>query len=139
MKWSAVALLALTLLAAPLAAEAQSAAKAPRVGILRPGSPPDPLIETFRQGLHELGYVEGRNISIEYRWTEGNDERLPALAADLVRLKVDVIVTSGPGTLAAKGATTTIPIVMAVSVDPVGAGLVASLARPGGILPGWRP
>ena len=84
--------LALGLNLAPLVAEAQPAGKIPRIGILRPGSPPDPLVEAFRQGLHELGYAEGRNISIEYRWAEGRDERLPSLAVDLVRLKVDVIV-----------------------------------------------
>jgi ABC-type uncharacterized transport system substrate-binding protein len=131
-----VALLTLALLAAPIAADAQPAGKIPRIGILRQGSPPDPLVEAFRQGLRELGYVEDRNISIEYRWTEGRDERLPDLAADLVRLKVDIIVTSGSGSLAAKRATTTIPIVMQVSIDPVGSGLVASLARPGGNITG---
>jgi ABC-type uncharacterized transport system substrate-binding protein len=119
------------LLAAPLAAEAQRAGRIPRIGILRPGVSPDPLIDAFRQGLRELGYSEGRDIRIEYRWTEGKEERLPDLAADLVRLKVDIIVTSGAGNHAAQRATTTIPIVMAVSVDPVGVGLVASLARPG--------
>ncbi len=117
-------------------ADAQQPAKIPRIGVLRPGSPPDPSIEAFQQGLRELGYAEGRNIGIEYRWTEGRDERLPDLAADLVRLKVDVIVTSGPGTLAAKRATTTIPIVMQISIDPVKLGLVASLARPGGNITG---
>ena len=126
----------LGLLAAPLAADAQPAEKMPRIGILRPGSPPDPLVEAFRHGLRELGYVEGRNIRIEYRWTEGKDERLPDLAADLVRLKVDIIVTSGLGTQAAKRATTTIPIVMQVSIDPVKEGLIASLARPGGNITG---
>ena len=123
-------------LAMPLAAGAQPAGRMPRIGILRPGSPPDPLVETFRHGLHELGYAEGRNISIEYRWTEGKDERLPDLAADLVRIKVDIIVTSGLGTQAAKRATATIPIVMQVSIDPVEEGLVASLARPGGNITG---
>ena len=76
---------ALGFLIAPLSADAQPAGKNPRIGILRPGSPPDPLVEAFRQGLRDLGYDEGRNISIEYRWAEGRDERLPGLAADLVR------------------------------------------------------
>jgi putative ABC transport system substrate-binding protein len=123
-------------LAAPLAAEAQPAGKNPRIGILRPGSPPDPLLDAFRQGLRELGYEEGRNISIEYRWADGRDERLPGLAADFVRLKVDVIVAGAGAVEAAKHATTTIPIVMPVSGDPVRAGLVASLARPGGNITG---
>lgn len=99
--------------------------------------PPDPFVEAFRQGLRELGYVEERNISLEYRWAEGRNERLPGLVADLVRLKVDVIVASGPTALAAKHATTTIPFVMPVSLDPVGAGLAASLARPGGNVTGF--
>jgi putative ABC transport system substrate-binding protein len=94
------------------------------------------MVEAFRQGLRELGYAEGRNIRIEYRWTEGRDERLPDLAADLARLKVDIIVTSGLGTQAAKRATSTIPIVMQVSISPVENGLVASLARPGGNITG---
>ena len=94
-------------------------------------------IEAFRQGLRELGYVEGKNIVIEYRYAEGKLDRLPALAAELVRLKVDVIVTGGPtATRAAKEATTTIPIVMAQDNDPVGNGFVASLARPGGNITG---
>ena len=95
------------------------------------------LLEAFRQELSKLGWIEGKNITIEYRFAEQKSERLPELAADLVRLKVDVIVTSGgPTPLAAKKATTTIPIVMTNSVDPVGAGLVASLARPGGNITG---
>src|SRR5262249_17362144 len=104
-------------LAAPLAAEAQPVGKIPRVGILSQNSP---LWEDFRQGLRDLGYVEGRTIVIEYRWGEGSDERFPRLAADLVRLGADVIVTWGtPATLAAKNETHTIPIVMAASGDPV--------------------
>ena len=103
--------------------------------------PPLPLtparIEAFRQGLRELGYVEGKNIVIEWRYAEGKLDRLPALAAELVRLKVDVIVTAGPtATRAAKEATITIPIVMAQDNDPVGNGFVASLARPGGNITG---
>ena len=127
--------LALGLTLAPLVAEAQPAGKIPRIGILRPGSPPDPLVEAFRQGLHELGYAEGRNISIEYRWAEGRDERLPSLAADLVRLQVDVIV-AGAAAVAVKQATNVIPIVMPTAADPGKHGLVASLARPGGNVTG---
>ncbi len=133
-----VVALALSVVVAPLAANAQQPARIPRIGILRSGSPPDPFVEAFKQGLHELGYVEGQNISIEYRWAEGRDERLPGLAADLVHLKVDVIVASGPApVLAAKQATTTIPIVMPISTNPVKLGLVASLARPGGNITGF--
>ena len=126
----------LGLLVAPLAVSAQPAGKNPRVGVLRPGSPPDPLLDAFRQGLRELGYEEGRNINLEYRWAQGRDERFPALVADLVRLKVDVILAGAGAVQAAKRATTTIPIVMPVSGDPVRAGLVTSLARPGGNITG---
>jgi ABC-type uncharacterized transport system substrate-binding protein len=136
MKLVAVVLFSFAVLAAPLAAEAQPAAKVPRIGILRSGSPPDPFVDAFRQGLRELGYVEGQNISIEYRWAEGRDERLPGLTADLIRLGVDVIVAGGSQALVAKHATTTIPIVMPVANDPVGVGLVESLARPGGNVTG---
>ena len=118
-----------------LPAQAQQPAKIPRIGYLT-GATPDgqsARIEPFRQGLRELGYAEGQNILIEYRYAEGKLDRLPALAAELVRLKVDVIVTGGPViTRAAKNATKTIPIVMAQDSDPVGNGFVASLARPGG-------
>ena len=114
-------------------AAAQQAKKVPRVGVLRPGSPPDPYVDAFRQGLGDLGYVDGKNIAIEYRWAEGRSARLPLLAADLVQLKVDVIVTQGEvATRVVKEATNTISIVMATSGDPVGAELVASLARPAG-------
>ena len=124
-------------LAAPLAAEAQQAAKIPRVGILRPGSPPDPYVDAFRQGLRDLGWVEGQSIALEYRWAKGRSELFPGLASDLVKLGVDVIVTQGEETArAVKQATSTIPIVMATSGDPVGARLVASLARPGGNVTG---
>src|SRR5262249_36802829 len=81
---------------APIVAEAQPAVTVPRIGILRPGAPPDPLVEAFTQGLRELGYIEGRNVSLEYRWAEGRAERIPALAAELVRLKADIIVHSRP-------------------------------------------
>jgi putative tryptophan/tyrosine transport system substrate-binding protein len=129
--------LALGLLAAPLAAPAQQPpGKTARIGFLF--FVPSPFLdEEFRQGLRDLGYVEGRNIAIEYRSAEGKYERLPGLAAELVRLKVDVIVTaSPPATDAAKQATSTIPIIFAVSGDPVAAGLVASLARPGSNITG---
>jgi putative ABC transport system substrate-binding protein len=128
---------ALALLAAPLAAPAQqSPGKTARIGLLFFVTSPS-LDEAFRQGLRELGYVEGQNIAIEYRSAEGKVERLPGLAAELVRLKVDVIVAaSPPATEAAKRATSTIPIVFTVSGDPVAEGLVASLARPGGNITG---
>jgi putative ABC transport system substrate-binding protein len=122
-------------------AAAQPAGKVPRIGYLSPSSHSDPSIqrrlEAFRQGLRDLGYVEGQNIAIESRWTEGKDDRLPALAADLVRSKVDVIVASGgAATRAVQLTTRTIPIVMSTVNDPVGSGLVASLARPGGNVTG---
>jgi ABC-type uncharacterized transport system substrate-binding protein len=117
----------------PLAVEAQPATKIPRVGLLDYTASWDPL----RQGLRDLGYVEGQNIALEYRRSEGRSERLPALAAELVRLKVNVIVTAGtPPTKAAMQATTTIPIVMVSIGDPLRTGLVASLARPGGNVTG---
>ena len=126
------------LLAAPRAGGAQQAWKVGRVGILRPGAPPDPYVEAFRQGLHELGYAEDRNIVLEYRWAEGRDERLPDLAADLARLKVNVIVASGAASvLAARGATVDIPIVMPVIGDPVRLGLAASYARPAANVTGF--
>jgi putative ABC transport system substrate-binding protein len=131
--------LAGAVLAAPLAAEAQQPAKVPRIGFLTTPSPTAAAyyLEAFREGLRELGYVEGKTIAIEYRFAEGRSERLPALAAELVRLKVDVIVTGGPpAPEEAKQATSTIPIVFAVAGDPVGEGLVASLARPGGNVTG---
>src|SRR5215813_6109492 len=124
------------ILAAPLAAEAQGAGKTARIGMLA-SVPIDPFVEAFKEGLHEHGYVEGRNISIEYRWAEGKSERLRGLAADLVNLKVDVIVASSQAAVAAKQATTTIPIVMPIITDPVRLGLAASLARPGGNTTGF--
>ena len=120
-------------------AEAQQAPKIPRIGYLGTTSPSTSLgrVEAFRQGLRELGYVAGENIIIEYRYAEGRVERLPTLAAQLTRLKLDVIVTGGPEpTRAAKQATSTIPIIMAQDTDPVGNGFVASLARPGGNITG---
>jgi putative ABC transport system substrate-binding protein len=133
-----LALVAL-LFALCFSAEAQQPGKGPRIGFLFNISPSvvSARIEALRQGLRELGYVEGKNIVSEWRSTEGKTDRLPALAAELVRLKVDVIVTSGPAaTRAAKEATNTIPIVMAFDDDPVGSGFVASLARPGGNITG---
>jgi putative tryptophan/tyrosine transport system substrate-binding protein len=120
-------------------AHAQQAGKVPRIGFLdnSNASGVAAFLEAFRQELRKLGWIEGKNITIEYRFAEQKPERLPELAAELVRLKVDLIVTSGaPTPLAAKGATTTIPIVMTTSTDPVGAGLIASLARPGGNVTG---
>jgi putative ABC transport system substrate-binding protein len=118
-------------------AEAQQQKKVPRIGVLRPGPVAAPNYEAFRQGLRELGYVEGQNVVLEFRDAEGKAERLPDLAAELVRLKVDVIVTSStPAIQAVKQATVTIPIVMGFSGDPVGTGLVASLAKPGGNITG---
>src|SRR5215510_3023032 len=115
---------------------AQQPKKVPRIGYQGAGSP-DENEEAFRQGLRELGYVEGQNIVIEWRFAEGKLDQVPRNAAELVRLKVDVIVTGGAGdTRAAKAATSTIPIVMTNESDPVGTGLVASLARPGGNITG---
>ena len=128
----------LALLAAPpLAAEGQQARKVPVIGYLIERSGPTAFDEAFRLGLRELGYSEGRNVVVEYRWADGKAERLPALAAELVRLKVDIIVTSGtPGGLAAKNATSTIPIVLASGGDFVADGLVASFSRPGANITG---
>src|SRR5713226_7874548 len=126
------------LLVAPFAAEAQQAAKIARIGYLSGDLAASPHThEAFRQGLRDLGYVEGRNVVIEYRSAEGKLERLPALAAELVALKVDVIVAaSTAAALAAKHATRTLPIVFAVALDPVTSGFVTSLARPGGNVTG---
>ena len=132
-------LFVVVLLAVAVLAEAQQPAKIPRIAYLGGASfaASSARIEAFRQGLRELGYVEGKNIVIEWRYAEGKIDRLPALAAELVRLKVDVIVSAAPpGTRAAKQATATIPIVMAFDDDPVGSGFVANLARPGGNITG---
>ena len=121
------------------AARAQAPAKVPRIGLLSSHSPSTTALwhQAFRLGLRDLGWVEGKNISIEYRYSEGRSDRLPGLAADLVRLKVDVIVASvSTDALAAQKATTAIPIVMATGGDPVASGLVESLARPGGNVTG---
>jgi putative ABC transport system substrate-binding protein len=131
--------LTLSLLMVPRAVEAQPSAQVPRIGLLSILSPAvgQSKAESFRQGLRDVGYIEGKNILIESRWAEGHHERFAELAADLVRMKVAVIVTdTTPVTLAAKQATQTIPIVMTTSGDPVAVGLVASLARPGGNVTG---
>jgi putative tryptophan/tyrosine transport system substrate-binding protein len=131
--------LALGLLVVSLAVAAKPSAQIPRIGLLSVFSPAlgESKAESFRQGLRELGYFEGKNILLESRWAEGHRERLAELAADLVRMEVAVIVTeSTVSALAAKQATDTIPIVMTTSGDPVAAGLVASLARPGGLVTG---
>jgi len=127
------------ILAGPLVVAAQQSAKARRIGLLIGSSQSfvAPYVTIFRQALRALGYVESESIAIEYRYADGHYDRLPALAADLVRLKVDIVVTEGtPPTRAAKQATTAIPIVMTVTGDPVAAGLVTNLARPGGNLTG---
>jgi putative ABC transport system substrate-binding protein len=131
--------LALSVLAAPIAVGAQPARQVWRIGYLGTSSPSlEPnLVNAFRQGLREFGHIEGQDIVIEYRWAEGKYDRFPELAAELVRLKVDVILTAGtPGALAAKQATRTIPIVMAVVADALAYQLVASLAQPGGNVTG---
>jgi len=134
-----LALIAL-LLALSVPADAQQTGKVPRIGILAPGSsafPTSAYHDSFRQGLRELGYIEGKNIFIEIRYAEGKQDRLSDIATELVKLKVDVIVTATrPGVLAAKNATSAIPIVFAAVGDPVRAGLVSSLARPGGNITG---
>jgi putative ABC transport system substrate-binding protein len=132
--------LTLGALAAPLASDAQPPAKIWRIGYLGPvsASAGAGLLESFRQGLRDLGYVEGQNILIEYRWAEGRPDRFPALAAELTQLRVDAIVTyNNPGVAALQQATRTIPIVVANMGDPVGSGFVASLARPGGNITGF--
>jgi len=134
-----VCLLPAVLLLTVSLAEAQQTKKVPRIGFLSATSPSSisARLEAFRQGLSELGYVEGKNVVIEYRYAEGKLDRLSELAAEVVRLKVDVIVTvSPPATRVVKEATVTIPIVMAFDDDPVGSGLVVSLARPGGNITG---
>jgi putative ABC transport system substrate-binding protein len=131
--------LSVTLLTLSCPAYAQQPKKVPRIGFLSSLSPAvvSDRLEAFRQGLRELGYVEGKNIVLEWRYAEGKTERLPDLAAELVRLKVEVIVTGGPAVnRQAKEATATIPIVMAFDNDPVGNGFAASLARPGGNITG---
>ena len=138
LKWVGILAIALTFAMAGAVARAQQPARIPRIGILIPASASSfsARVEAFRQRLREHGYVEGKNIVIEYRYAEGKPERLPDLAAELVRLNVDVIVTTGTGILPAKKASAAMPIVFAAAADPVGDGLVSSLARPGGNITG---
>src|SRR5262245_45133166 len=139
MKKAAVpAILVAVVLLITVTATAQQPRKIPTIGFMRGGSPTDAEVEAFRQGLRDLGYIEGKNISIEFRNTDGKTDRFSGVAADLVRLKVDVIVAAGGSAvvLAVKPATDTIPIVMTNSGDPVAIGVVASLARPGGNITG---
>ena len=134
-----VSILAVVILAFVHLAEAQQTKKVFRIGILSSGSPSSSkeVVEPLQQGLRDLGYIDGQNITIEHRYADGMAERLPNLAAELVQLKVEIIVVSGsPSTQAAKNATKTIPIVMTNANDPVGIGLVASLAHPGGNVTG---
>ena len=136
LKWVGLSLIAFVLLVTAAVATAQKPTRVPRIGHLSIFGA-SARIEAFRQGLRELGYTEGNNINFEFRSAEGKLERLPDLAAELVRLKVDIIVTAGaPSARAAQGATVTIPIVMMQVGDPVGSGFVASLARPGGNITG---
>jgi putative ABC transport system substrate-binding protein len=122
----------------PLAARAQQSGKMPTIGFLGAATPLSwsEWTAAFVQRLRELGWVDGRTVSIEYRWAEGRSDRYTEIAAEFVRLKVDVIVTVGSAVAAAKQVTSVIPIVFAVAVDPLGGGLVTSLARPGGIVTG---
>ena len=135
-----IVMLILSLLGAPLATEAQPPSKVPRIGFLMPLLTPERAhqLEAFRQRLHELGWIEGQNVALELRYAEAGTDtaRLPVLAADLVRLNVDVIVTVGGTTRIAQSATRTIPIVMVTAGDPVEAGFVTSLAQPGGNITG---
>lgn len=129
--------LAVLLLAAPPAAQAQQAGRVYRIGYISTGAPSSPLVEAFRRGMQDLGYIEGRNLVIDFRLTAGRTEQLRMLADELVQRKVEVIVTTGiPAIRAAMEATRTIPIVVMMGSDPVAAGLVSSMARPGGNLTG---
>ena len=139
LKWVGLSVIAFVLVVGGPVATAQQPTKVPRIGFLDASTASGSaiLLEAFRQELSKLGWIEGKNINIEYRFAEQKPEHAPELAADLVRLKVDlIVVTAGPPALAAKKATTTIPIVMTTSTNPVGEGLVASLARPGGNVTG---
>src|SRR5471030_1258574 len=133
-----ITLLGGTVTAWPLTARAQQPPRLPTVGLLVPGTPEShgKWVSAFVRRLSDLGWVEGRTVAIEYRWAEGRNERFGEIAAEFARLKVDVIVTSGGAGVAAKQATSTIPIVLALANDPVGSGLAASLARPGGNVTG---
>src|SRR6516164_5953786 len=121
----------------PLAARGQQAGM-PVVAFLNSGSRDGyvPMVAAFRQGLKETGYIEDRNVAVEYRWVEGHYDRMPAMAAELVRRQVAVIVANSPGVMAVKAAATTIPIVFTTATDPVNIGLVASLSRPGSNITG---
>ena len=135
----AIWLLTAVLLTTVSLSEAQQTKKMPRLGFLGNSTPAleENLVGPFREGLRDLGYVEGKNILIEYRWAEGKYERFPTLIAELIALKVKLIVTAGtPATIALKKATTTLPLVMIAVGDPVGTGLIASFAHPGGNLTG---
>jgi ABC-type uncharacterized transport system substrate-binding protein len=139
LKWGGLVVLVLTLTFGGAVAQAQQTGKVPRIGFLGNSTAAleANLIAPFREGLHDLGYVEGKNIVIEWRWAEGKYERFPSLIAELIATKVDLIVTAGtPATIALKKATTTLPLVMIAVGDPVGSGLIASLAHPGGNLTG---
>src|SRR4030095_16984198 len=139
LKWVGIVAIALTFAFGGVVAQAQQPAKNPRMCFLdgSTASGMAVLVDAFRQELGKLGWIEGKNITIEYRFAEQKNERLPELAADLVRLKIDlIVVTGGPAALAAKGATSTMPIVIAPAGEPVGGGVVASLARPGGNVTG---
>ena len=141
-KIAVIVSLALGLLVMPLATDAQQAAKVPRIGWLAPAArvSAEHLVQAFLRGLRDLGWVEGQNIVIEWRFAEGKFERLPHLAAELVGLKVDVVVATAPPAIqAAKQVTSTIPIVVGVGGAPVELGFVPSLARPGGNITGWPP
>jgi putative tryptophan/tyrosine transport system substrate-binding protein len=130
-------ILALSVVLAPLTDEAQPAGKVYRIGFLRAGQPPKTFVEAFQQGLRARGYIEGRNVVIEYRYTDGSFDELSRLAAELVRFNVDVILASGaPAAFAARSATTKVPIVFASVYDPVEIGLVTGLAHPGGNVTG---
>jgi len=132
-----VGALGLSVAAPPPTSEAQQVGAVPRIGFLSPGVAASAPNESFRQGLRELGYVEGQNLIVEYRWGDGDAARLPALAAELVQLRVEVLVaTNNPAVLGAKQATSNIPVVCVACSDPVGTGLVASLAHPGGNVTG---
>src|SRR5678815_347080 len=135
---STLFILATLILAPVYLAHAQKQATIPRMGVLYLGAPPpNPVVDGFMQGLRELGYIDGKNIVIEYRYADGKEDRLPELATELVRLKVDAIFTAGtPALFALKQATKTIPIVFFSTSDPVGTGVVASLAHPGGNITG---
>src|SRR5215470_12675728 len=138
-KWVGLSVIAFVLVVVGTVAQAQQPARVPRIGVISasPLSANLARIKAFREGLGELGYVEGKSIVIEWRFLDGNADRLPALAVELTRLKVDVLVAFGPtSTHAAKEATKTIPVVMAQVNDPIGAGFVANLARPGGNITG---